>query len=641
MDIGRPDKGLRHDPGITTLEHRCDVCVVGGGMAGLCAGIASARTGASTVLLQDRPVLGGNASSEVRMWICGAHGKGNKETGILEEIQLENLHRNPSLNYNIWDSVLYGKAVAEPNLTLLLNAAVCDGQGQAGRLDTVRAWQTTTQTWHIVEARQFVDASGDSILAPISGAITRWGREARSEFDEDIEPADSDGKTMGNTILIQLRQTDQPQRLIAPDWAMRIDSPEDVPFRLRNFKGNNFWWLEIGGLHDTIRDAETIRHELMRLAWGTLDYIKNRSPMRAEAQTWAVEFVGSLPGKRESRRYEGAHIMTQHDVRGGAGHFDDVVAFGGWSMDDHHPAGIFYPGKPTIFHPAPSPYDIPLRSLYSASVANLWCAGRNISVTHAALSSTRVMATCAVIGQAVGTAAALCATENRTSESLTTGRDLRRLQQMLMDGDAWLPGRTRDIDELARAAKLSADHGNAEVLIDGHDRDREDSGHSWRGPVGSAIEFAWESPVNVGGLRLTLDSNLANDKRMPCSYPQKGDRCLVPNSLLRTLRVEAKQGDGTWAPAGRIEDNYQRLVRLPINMVTAGLRLIPEATWGSDEAIIVSAEPTTDPPQTAVSDLAKPVSLRSCRDVIADADLAPPECEDTSQTQKQRPAHGA
>jgi len=112
--------------GFKTKNIECDFCVVGGGMAGLCAAIAAARHGAKTVLVQDRPVLGGNASSEIRMWICGAHGVDNKETGLLEEIMLENLYRNPGLKYPVWDTVLYEKARYQENLTLLLNTTCTD-----------------------------------------------------------------------------------------------------------------------------------------------------------------------------------------------------------------------------------------------------------------------------------------------------------------------------------------------------------------------------------------------------------------------------------------------------------------------------------------------------------------------------------
>ncbi len=214
----------------------------------------------------------------------------------------------------------------------------------------------------------------------------------------------------------------------------------------------------------------------MRTTYGVWDYIKNHAPERALAENWAVEWIGSLPGKRENRRYVGDHILTQNDVRAG-GAFDDIVAYGGWSMDDHHPAGVLYPGKPTIFHPAPSPYGIPYRCLYSRNIANLLFAGRNISVTHAALSSTRVMATCAVLGQAAGTAAALCIRHGCEPRSLSGGPRLGELQQTLMDDDCWLPGRRREVSCLARSAALSSDGRDAPLLWDGLDRDRENESH--------------------------------------------------------------------------------------------------------------------------------------------------------------------
>lgn len=568
-------------------SHEFDVCVVGGGMAGLCAALAAARNGAKTALVHDRPVLGGNASSEVRMWICGAHGRHNKETGILEEVQLENLYYNPARNYSVWDAVLWGKVRFQPNLKPFLNCSCTDAEMDGGdRIAAVKAWQSTSQTWHTIRAKQFIDCSGDSILAAVTPAEFRVGREARAEFDEDIEPAVADRKTMGNSLLIQLRRTDEPQPFTAPRWAYKFTSPSDLPNRIHGVNAHNFWWIEIGGLCDTIRDAEAIRDELMRVGYGVWDYIKNHAPERAQAENWALEWVGSLPGKRESRRYVGDHILTQNDVRDG-GRFEDVVAYGGWSMDDHHPAGIYYPGKPTLFHPAPSPYGIPYRSLYSRNVPNLLFAGRNISVTHAALSSTRVMATCAVIGQAAGTAAALCARRGSDPRSLSSGDGLRALQATLTDDDCWLPGLTRPVSELARRADLGTAEGmNAPLLLDGLDRDRENETHAWEGAPGIGhVEYRWKEPVNVAGARLVFDSDLNNDKRMAHVYPQNASRRAVPGSLVRRFRLEALGGDGRWSVVHRETNNYQRLVNVALpGLATAGLRLVPEETWAGGKA---------------------------------------------------------
>ncbi len=572
--------------------HEFDVCVIGGGMAGICAAIASARNGAKTALVHDRPVYGGNASSEVRMWICGAHGKHNKETGLLEEIQLENQYRNSSLNYSVWDSVLYGKVHFQPNLTPFLNCSVTDAETDGDRIVSVKAWQLTSQTWHTIHAKTFIDCSGDSILAAVTPAEFRTGREARHEFDEDIEPAEADAKTMGNTLLIQLRRCEDAQPFTPPRWAYKFTRPEDLPNRMSGVQAHNFWWLEIGGLVDTIRDAESIRDELMKITYGVWDYIKNYAPERETAANWAIEWFGALPGKRENRRYVGDHILTQNDVRSGT--FEDIVAYGGWSMDDHHPAGLYYPGRPTIFHPAPSPYGIPYRSLYSRNISNLLCAGRNISVTHAALSSTRVMATCAIIGQAAGTAAALCTKYNCAPRSLSSGERLRELQRTLMDDDCWLPGLLRPSGALAQGARLAAEGQNGPLLLDGMERDRDSDSHAWTGALGASIEYRWTETVNIGGARFVFDSNLANEKRMPCTYPQKGNRNIVPSQLVSGFRIDAQDENGQWRLAYRERDNYQRLVTVPLGVRAKALRFVPEATWGAQAARVFAFEPLSE-----------------------------------------------
>ncbi len=568
------------------IRHKVDTCVVGGGLAGFCAALASARRGARTVLMHDRPVLGGNASSEIRMWICGAHGEHNKETGIIEELMLENYRLNPSLNYSIWDHVLYGMAAAEKNLTLLLNTSCLDAAMDGEKIASVEGWQMTSQTRHIVVADIFIDCSGDSILAVPSGALTRWGRESSEEFGEDIEPDEADRRTMGNSILLQIRYTDSPQPFTPPDWAWKIDSLDELPHRVNGMRTDNFWWMEIGGCCDTIHDAEAIRDDLLKLAYGVWDYYKNHAPEKTEAENWALEWVGSLPGKRENRRYVGPYIMTQHDVEAG-GKFDDIVAYGGWSMDDHHPAGVFYSGKPTIFHKAPSPFGIPFRSLYSVNVPNLMFAGRNISVTHAALSATRVMATCALLGQAVGTAAALC----KQHSCLPHEVEMETLQNFLMDDDAWLPGLKRKPSSLAGEAKLSSDGKHLDRLLDGIDRDLPEANHAWEGNVGDSISFEWDEPRQVAGIRCVFDSNLSDKKKMPCNYPQNGDRNLIPETLVRDFDIEVQDENGAWIVMKSVRDNAQRIVRLALNQKGKALRLKILRSWGAETARVFACEP--------------------------------------------------
>jgi hypothetical protein len=604
------------------VHHNFDVCIIGGGMAGLIAAMASARHGAKTCLIHDRPVLGGNASSEVRMWICGPQKKNLKETGILEEIQLENYYRNPSLNYSIWDSVLYGKAFFEPNLTTFLNTT-CNGAEMDGEnIASITCWTLTSQTWQVISAKQFIDCSGDGILGGVTPAQWRAGRESKDEFNESIQPSQADDKTMGNSLLIQIRKTDSPQPYIPPSWAYKITNPDDIPYRMSGLNSGNWWWIELGGLQDTLADAEVIRDDLMRTVYGVWDYVKNYHPQKQDVANWAIEWIGSLPGKRENRRFIGDYILTQNDIREQR-QFDDIIAYGGWPMDDHHPAGLLYPGKPTIFHGAPAPYAIPFRCLYSKNVPNLLFAGRNISVTHAALSSTRVMGTTSLLGQAVGTAAAIAIKHNVTARDIANGPLLKDLQFALMDDDSWLPGLKRPACKIAKDATLTGDGQNLPILLDGTDRDTPDEDLAWEGKIGDSITFSWDAPVDVRGLRATFDSNLANMKRQPCSYPQKGDRCLVPDSMVKEFRVEAQLESGQWTVVHHETLNYMRLFRVAFNVKAKAIRVTILATWGAEKVRIFALEPLDRTPHVqAVEDGPKWTDIRAR---LKPEDLAEPE----------------
>ena len=564
-----------------------DFCVIGGGLSGICAAVAAARHGARTVLMHDRPVLGGNASSEIRMHICGADrsdGLGLRETGIIEEIELENKARNPLLNYSIWDSVLFGLVKYQENLVVLLNCSCIEVSMDSNRIISVRGWQGTAETLHTVRARYFSDCSGDSILAQLSGAEIRIGREGCEEFGESIEPVTADKHTMGMSCLLQIRENEHPVPFIAPSWATNVDNEEglDIPQRRHDIQGgSNYWWIELGGEEDSIHDTEKIRDRLVPLALGIWDHIKNGGDH--DAENWSLEWMGFLPGKRESRRYIGDYILTQNDVMS-EGRFDDMVAYGGWSMDDHNPAGFNYPGDPTIFHPAPQPYGIPYRCLYSHNIINLFCAGRNISATHAAMSSSRVIGTCAVIGQAVGTAASLAVRENLTPK-LVGQQSIRILQEILMDDDCWLPGFTRPISALTRSALLNADQGNPAPLINGIDRTVNNNDNGW---TGQQVEMIWEKEVKPQMIRLVFDSNLKRlEKNMPCRWPLKRYDMKLPAPLARSFDLDILSNG--WETVHSIRNNYQRLVRLPLKKPCHGIRLRLFNNWGNDDSVHVYA----------------------------------------------------
>lgn len=572
------------------IHHNTDLCVVGGGMAGVCAALAAARHGARVVLIQDRPVLGGNASSECRMHICGADRHNQipnmRETGILEELRLENLRRNPTRCFSVWDTILHEKVAFHPSITLLLNCSCLSADMDGDTIRSVTGWQLTTGMFHVVQARLFADCSGDGILAPLTGADWRMGREARSEYGESIAPEVADTRTMGMTCLFQARDMGSPQRFEPPAWAEVFETCEELPYGRggHTWWRMGYWWVELGGEQHSIFDTEHVRDELLAVVYGVWDHIKNRCPTGG-AEHWALEWIQFLPGKRESRRYVGDHVLCQGDVESG-GHFPDTVAYGGWSMDDHHPAGfraVKLGAPPTVFHPAPSPYGIPYRSLYSRDVRNLMFAGRCASCTHAAMSSTRVMGTASSMGQAVGTAAAL-AIERGWAPRQVAGA-VEELQQRLLADDAYLPGFRRVLPVLTLSAALTASQGDPEPLRDGISRPIGDEGHGWEYRLGDWVQMTFGMPRQIREVQLILDSDLSANIAM--SYHQADDQLTAPPSKLpRRFRLEALR-EGRWADLIIEADNHQRLARYAVQDTIEGIRYVPEGFWGNGASSVL------------------------------------------------------
>lgn len=441
--------------------------VVGGGLAGICAAIAAARAGVQVALIQDRPVLGGNSSSEIRVHPVGAsqHGyrRDARETGIIEEILLDvrarayGLRQVNGADYPLWDLTLLEKVEAEPNIALYLNTRVCGVEMDSSdplRVAAVLALQLSTERAYRLRCELLLDASGDGVAALLAGAAHRYGREARAEFGEPRAPEQADDIVLGSTMMFAARDVGRPVPFVAPAWAHRFHSEESLPFRNHDQFESGYWWIEWGGRLHTIADNEAIRKELTAAILGVWDHIKNHCTLpgvRDRAATYALEWVGQVPGKRESRRFEGDHILTEHDIMECRLPYD-TVAYGGWPIDLHPPDGIYASEKPAHNPPLPGIYGIPLRALYSRTVANLMLAGRDISATHIAHGSLRVMKTCAVIGEAAGTAAAQAIRRGVAPRALAhTPELLHPLQQTLLRNGCYLPGvRNADPEDLAR-----------------------------------------------------------------------------------------------------------------------------------------------------------------------------------------------
>jgi len=445
------------------VEIAADLVIVGGGLAGTCAAISAAREGLKVVLVQDRPVLGGNASSEVRLWVLGAtshmgnNNRWSREGGIINEIMEENLYRNRQGNAMIFDTILLEKCVLEKNLTLLLNTAAFDVEkSDPDTISAVHAFCSQNSTRYLLKAPLFCDASGDGILGFLTGAAFRMGAETKEEFNEAFAPDSSYGQMLGHSMYFYSKDVGVPVKFVPPSWA--LDDITKIP-RYRQFhtnmQGCNFWWLEYGGRLDTIHQTEDIKWELWKVIYGVWNYFKNSGKF-PEAETMNLEWVGTIPGKRESRRFEGDYMIRQQDLVQQT-EFEDVVVHGGWAVDLHPADGVYSELSGCTQWHSKGVYGIPYRCHYSKNINNLFLAGRIISATHVAFGSTRVMATCAAGGQAVGIAAAICHERSLTPRTLSNSEGLHELQLRLDRNGQYLPSREIiDPSDLAASATVTA-----------------------------------------------------------------------------------------------------------------------------------------------------------------------------------------
>lgn len=428
------------------IELSADLVVVGGGMAGVCAAITAARTGIKVILVQDRPVLGGNASSEVRLWILGATshmGNNNRwarEGGVIDEILVENLFRNKEGNPLILDTISLEKVSNEPNITLLLNTGVYQvNKGTERFIGSVKAFCSQNSTEYKLSAPLFCDASGDGIVSFLAGASFRMGAESKEEFDEHLAPQNGYGELLGHSIYFYSKRADKPVKFVPPAYALK-DIKQIPRYKTLNSQddGCRLWWIEYGGRNDTVHDTELIKWELWRVVYGVWNYIKNSGKFE-DVDDLTLEWVGTVPGKRESRRFEGEYMLTQQDVINQTS-FDDAVAYGGWALD-LHPADGVYSKLPSCnqWH-SKGIYQIPYRCYISKDIDNLFYAGRIISTTHVAFGSSRVMATCASGAQAVGMAAALCRRYDLLPHDMLKEGWMKKLQHELNKRGQAIPG---------------------------------------------------------------------------------------------------------------------------------------------------------------------------------------------------------
>ncbi|WP_068777174.1 FAD-dependent oxidoreductase [Paenibacillus sp. FJAT-26967] len=520
-----------------------DVTVIGGGLAGVCAAIAAARLGSKVVLVNNRPVLGGNSSSEVRVWVCGATAHGinryARETGIMGELFVENQYRNPDGNPYLWDLVILEAVRAEQNITLLLNTDVheveADGPEDSRTIRSVTGWMMGSERRIRLESPVFLDCTGDGLVGFMAGARYRIGREASHEYGEEWAPEEADGITLGSTLLFYTKEEDHPVRFVPPSFAKDIAQTQ-IPIKrvIRSGdSGCHYWWIEWGGGLDTVHDNEVIRDELSSVIYGIWDYIKNSG--RFEADNMTLEWVGSIPGKREYRRFVGDYVLNQNDVIAQEP-FHDRIAFGGWSIDLHPPQGMYAEASGSKHMHADGNYHIPYRSLYSVNVSNLLFAGRNISASHVAFGTTRVMATCAVMGEAAGTAASLCTAKGVIPRDIYLSH-LQELQQTLLRHDASIIGlRHEDDGDQARLARVTASSVRRIIAVDQPES-----------AVQLSRDVAVLFPVDPAfeGLELLVDA--AEDTRITVELWNTGRlENYVPYSKLAEAETAVSKGQAQW-----------------------------------------------------------------------------------------------
>lgn len=445
-----------------------DVAVIGGGPAGVCAAIAAARHGANTVLLNNRPVLGGNSSSEIRVWSRGAVGGGNlfaEEMGIWGELKLRNLHLNPDGNPVFWDDILLEAVNAEKKLNLFLNTHMYAAEASEHKVTSVTAVQLGSEKEFKIRASVFVDATGDGTLGYFVQIPFMLGKEASKEFGESLAPEREEKSTLGNTLFFFTERREEEVPYSAPDYACSMQEIEEIIGRggrviNEKLNGCDYWWFELGGNENTIEDNQDISFSLKRLSLGVWNYIKNSG--KYDASHLTLSWEGNWCGKRESRRMRTADILTQQDVLF-AQRKEDAAFYGGWYMDFHPSDGI-YAKEDFCTQLAVHVYPLPFECLYTEKVENLLFAGRNIGVTHVAFTSSRIMNTCALSGQAAGTLAAEMSAE-KSSASEIVGTKKKQLQRCLYEEDILLPWAAVPETGILNTARISVsseeDEGNA------------------------------------------------------------------------------------------------------------------------------------------------------------------------------------
>ena len=397
-------------PDAPTLSRtvKADFVVCGGGIAGTCAAISAARLGLKVALVQDRPMLGGANSSEVRVHLGGTMNLGPypRLGDVVAEIgPAKGGNAQPAERYE--DQRKLDAVSAEKNISLFLNTRIVAAKKDGDRIASVIGRDVVTGALTVFDAPLFADCTGDANVGFLAGADFRMGRESKAETGDDMAPEKADKMTMGASVQWYTKDAGKSVAFPAEPWMIAFNE-QNCEHGLRGD-----WDWETGMMRDQINEFERIRDYGMLVVYSNWSFLKNKSAKRAKYANREFAWVAYVAGKRESRRLMGDHILKQQDI------FDFVPYPDGtccttWAIDLHYPMPRntkHYDGEPfrsICTHNKHYAYPIPYRCLYSRNVSNLFMAGRNISVTHVALGTTRVMRTTGMMGEVVGMAARVC-----------------------------------------------------------------------------------------------------------------------------------------------------------------------------------------------------------------------------------------
>jgi hypothetical protein len=406
-----------------------DLVVVGGGIAGTCTAVSAARLGLQVALIQDRPVLGGNNSTEVRVHLNGEVNLPPYPElgGVVNELDT-GLRGNaqPAEHYD--DQRKLKVVQAEQNIHLFLSMHALKIEKEGDRIVAVIAQDIQKGTRLRFAAPLFADCTGDGALGYLAGADFRMGRESKEQTGESLAPEQADKMTMGASVQWYSTEGGRPSSFPDCPWALQFNE-QSCQYLIRGD-----WDWETGMNRDQITELEYIRDYALRAVYGNWAYLKNKSRNRAQYANRQLEWVAYIAGKRESRRLLGDIILQQQDIQRRK-RFPDSFVTTTWSIDLHYPDpknSQYFPDEEfrsiAKFNQI-KPYPIPYRCLYSRNISNLMMAGRCISVTHVALGTVRVMRTGGMMGELIGMAASLCKKDNTTPRGVYENHlaELKRL----------------------------------------------------------------------------------------------------------------------------------------------------------------------------------------------------------------------